>query len=108
MEGFAYMDSAAAALFLIPRAVTPRGGGVVLLGARPQILEVSSLLGLERFFTFCSTLDEAVEHSASGARAPFPCPRCGARLKAPSPGRYRCGRCKTLLSIDASGQVCPG
>jgi anti-sigma B factor antagonist len=113
MSAVTYISSTGVgALTTLLRAVKPRGGDIVLDDMRPNVYEVFSLLGFSQFFPFVYDLDAAVEHFARGSSASpltdFACPLCSSRLKAPRPGRYRCGRCKTLLSIDAAGQVLVG
>ncbi|MFP4329706.1 MAG: anti-sigma factor antagonist [Alkalispirochaetaceae bacterium] len=95
------------------KAVKPRGGDLVLLEIQPKVYEVFQLLGFSQFFQIKDSLDDAVEHFQKDGQAPtssifpkvFKCPICSTKLKATKSGRFRCSNCKTILAIDAAGQV---
>ncbi|MCX7023606.1 MAG: anti-sigma factor antagonist [Spirochaetes bacterium] len=95
------------------KSVKPRGGDIVLLEIQPKVYEVFQLLGFSQFFNIKDNLDDAVnffqqgDQTASQSIFPkiFSCPICNKKLKAAKPGRFRCSECKTILAIDASGQV---
>ena len=42
---------------------------------------------------------------ATGYPAAAECTRCGLTLDIPAPGKYKCPRCETVLSADASGRI---
>ena len=93
--------------------VKPRGGDIVLLEIQPKVYEVFQLLGFSQFFNIKDNLDEAVDFFLRGDQTGktdifpkiFACPICSKKLKATKAGRFRCSECKTILAIDANGQV---
>ncbi len=95
------------------KSVKPRGGDLVLLEIQPKVYEVFQLLGFSQFFNIKDNLNDAVDFfnqkGQSGSSDIFPkifqCPICSKRLKATRSGRFRCSECKTILAIDAAGQV---
>lgn len=95
------------------KAVKPKGGDLVLLEIQPKVYEVFQLLGFSQFFQIKDNMDDAVAHFTSNKQkvetSVFPkifrCPICSTKLKASKSGRFRCSNCKTILAIDASGQV---
>ncbi len=94
------------------KMVKPKGGDIVLLEIQPKVYEVFQLLGFSQFFTIKDTLEEALsffrqEPADEGTIFPkiFSCPVCSKKLKATKAGRFRCSECKTILAIDAQGQV---
>ncbi|HKK48253.1 MAG TPA: STAS domain-containing protein [Alkalispirochaeta sp.] len=96
------------------KAVKPKGGDLVLLEIQPKVYEVFQLLGFSQFFHIKDSLDDAIEHFSRGGQMQqssdvfpkiFKCPICSTKLKASKPGRFRCSNCKTILAIDAGGQV---
>jgi anti-anti-sigma factor len=98
------------------KAVKPRGGDLVLLEIQPKVYEVFQLLGFSQFFNIRDNLDDSISffNSAPINEKPtvFPkvvaCPICYKKLKAVKPGRFRCSECKSILAIDATGQVLLG
>lgn len=95
------------------KAVKPKGGDLVLLEIQPKVYEVFQLLGFSQFFQIKDNMEDAVQHFTSGGKkvetSVFPkvfrCPICSTKLKASKSGRFRCSNCKTILAIDAAGQV---
>ncbi|GAB6089348.1 STAS domain-containing protein [Spirochaeta dissipatitropha] len=95
------------------KALKPKGGDLVLLQIQPKVYEVFQLLGFSQFFSIKDTLEDAVgffqedvrQESATVFPKIFKCPICSTKLKATKPGRFRCSECKTILAIDAGGQV---
>lgn len=95
------------------KAVKPKGGDLVLLEIQPKVYEVFQLLGFSQFFHIKDNLDDAVAHFTKDGKVQrsevfpkiFKCPICSTKLKASKPGRFRCSNCKTILAIDAAGQV---
>lgn len=97
------------------KAVKPKGGEIVLLEIQPKVYEVFQLLGFSQFFNIKDNMDDAVKFFNSGGTVEsvdngifpktFNCPICSKRLKASKAGRFRCSECKTILAIDAAGQV---
>ena len=66
------------------KMVKPSGGDIVLLEIQSKVYEVFQLLGFSQFFNIKGSAEE---------------------LKAPRSGRFRCSECKTILAVDANGQV---
>jgi anti-anti-sigma factor len=95
------------------KAVKPRGGDLVILDIHPKVLECWELLEFSKFFNIKNTLDEAVGFfiaiTEDSGQTAFPrilkCPICGTKLRAAKSGRFRCSECKTILAVEASGQV---
>jgi anti-anti-sigma factor len=95
------------------KSTKPRGGDLVLLEIQPKVYEVFQLLGFSQFFNIKENLEEAINFFRPGSSKEQPglfpkifvCPICSKKLKAVKPGRFRCSECKTILAIDATGQV---
>ncbi len=95
------------------KAVKPRGGDLVLLEIQPKVYEVFQLLGFSQFFQIKDNMDDAIQFFSAGGKTVetsvfpkiFRCPICSTKLKASKSGRFRCSNCKTILAIDAAGQV---
>ena len=95
------------------KMVKPKGGDVVLLEIQPKVYEVFQLLGFAQFFNITDTMEDAMkffkhdtQHETGGMFPKiFSCPVCSKKLKAVRAGRFRCSECKTILAIDARGQV---
>ncbi len=95
------------------KALKPKSGDLVLLQIQPKVYEVFQLLGFSQFFAIKDSLDDAVSHFSDSGKEEvestfpkvFKCPICSTKLKATKAGRFRCSECKTILAIDASGQV---
>ena len=97
------------------KLVKPRGGDIVLLEIQPKVFEVFKLLGFSQFFNIKSSFSESLEIFQSGSQNTsslfpiiFSCPVCSKRLKATHSGRFRCSECKSILTVDAQGQVSLG
>jgi len=94
------------------KMVKPKGGDIVLLEIQPKVYEVFQLLGFSQFFNIKESSAEAIQFFKQGAPVAasvfpkvFSCPVCSKRLKATKAGRFRCSECKTIIAIDAQGQV---
>ena len=79
---------------------------------KPKGYEVFQLLGFSQFFSIKGSTEEAITYLKNGAPTVssvfpkiFACPVCSRRLKASRSGRFRCSECKSILAIDAQGQV---
>jgi ribosomal protein S27AE len=78
----------------------------------PQVYEIFQLLGFSEVFSIRHTLDAALDafqrldtaEDGPPKSLDFTCPACGSPVQGAS-GRFRCGRCKTLLALDAQGTV---
>jgi anti-anti-sigma factor len=98
------------------KAVKPQQGDIVLLDIQPKVYEVFQLLGFSQFFNIRDTIEDSVSffNSDKAQEKPviFPkvisCPICYKKLKAIKAGRFRCSECKSVLSIDETGQVLLG
>lgn len=97
------------------KMVKPKGGDIVLLEIQPKVYEVFQLLGFSQFFNIKDTTEEAVSFFKNGSPVSssifpkvFACPVCTKRLRATRSGRFRCSECKSILSIDAQGNVSLG
>jgi anti-anti-sigma factor len=93
------------------------GGDIVLLRVQPLVEQVFDLLGFTSFLNLQGTTDEAIaffrsRHSAGRGEGMFPrnfaCPECGCALIVDAPGRYRCGQCKTILTVNGAAAVSLG
>jgi anti-sigma B factor antagonist len=98
------------------KAVKAKGGDIVLLDIQPKVYEVFQLLGFAQFFNIMESLEHSIQFfntdQPQEKPSPFPkvvaCPICYKKLKALKPGRFRCSECKSVLAIDANGQVLLG
>ena len=98
------------------KTVKSQGGDVVLLDVQPKVYEVFQLLGFSQFFNIKDNLEDSINFFHSGLKTSpvitfpmiFSCPICSKKLKALKPGRFRCSECKTILSLDDTGQVSLG
>jgi len=99
------------------KTVKPQGGDIILVDIQPKVFEVLQLLGFSQFFNITDSVDDAIQffsidHRTDENESVFPkvisCPICYKKLKAMKPGRFRCSECKSVLSIDDSGQVLLG
>jgi len=98
------------------KSVKSQGGDIVLLDIQPKVYEVFQLLGFSQFFNIMESLEHSIQFFNSGQPqekpSPFPkvvsCPICYKKLKALKPGRFRCSECKSVLAIDANGQILLG
>lgn len=112
--GLTYVSSTGIGSFTaFLKSVKPKGGDIVLLEIQPRVYEVFQLLGFSQFFTIRDTLEDAIQYFRKSTATPaadvfprtFKCPVCSTRLRASRSGRFRCSKCRTILAIDASGQV---
>ena len=94
------------------KMVKPLGGDIVLLEIQAKVYEVFQLLGFSQFFNIKGSAEEAIAFFKQGVITEtgifpkiFTCPVCSKKLKAPRSGRFRCSECKTILAVDANGQV---
>jgi len=94
------------------KTVKPMGGDIALSGIQPMVHEVFLLLGFTNFFKICGSQDEAVkffnnvhEKKAEGFPILFQCPGCSKKLRVGKAGRFRCGKCKSILAIDDNCNV---
>jgi len=88
------------------------GGNFVFADVQSRVLEVFLLLGFDRLF--CIANDDYIiakffEDANKQGEKIFPkifaCPICEANLKALKAGKFRCSKCKTILSVDDIGNV---
>jgi anti-anti-sigma factor len=111
LHAVSYMSSPSiGGLTTLLLTVRAKGGDMVLQCVSPQVYEVWQLLGFTGFFTFTSTLEDSVAHfTRRPADVVFPrdfaCPICAVRLRAGRAGRFRCGQCRTVLALAATGAV---
>ena len=82
---------------------------------QPKVFEVFQLVGFSQFCNIKSSFSESLEIFQSGSESSnslfpiiFSCPVCSKRLKATHSGRFRCSECKSILTVDAQGQVSLG
>lgn len=113
MAGVPYVSSAGVAAFVeLFKALRPLNGGISMVGMTHNVREVFSLLGFAQFLGDHRDILEALEaitrQSTSAPLARAECPICGSRLAAAAPGRHRCVQCRTVLEVDAAGQVVVG
>lgn len=112
-EDLSYISSTGIGSFTtFLKLLRTKGGGIVLLKIQPKVYEVFQLLGFSQFFSIKGSTEEAITYLKNGAPTVssvfpkiFACPVCSKRLKASRSGRFRCSECKSILAIDAQGQV---
>jgi anti-anti-sigma factor len=98
------------------KAVKPQQGDLVLLDIQPKVYEVFQLLGFSQFFNIRDTIEDSIgffnsdqtQEKISNFPKVVSCPICYKKLKAIKAGRFRCSECKSVLTIDESGQIVLG
>ena len=83
---------------------------LALYGVAPIIRDVFSLLGFSTFLFCVESYENALDHVMKKMDdSIFPkvgaCPICTKRLRFPKSGRFRCGTCKTILSVSERGSI---
>jgi anti-anti-sigma factor len=119
-----YMSSNGVGTFaFLLKQVKLKGGRLVLFQVQPKVYEVLQLLGFSSFLQ-CETNRNEAETYLRGERLPVPklsekpkplqtpifprafkCPACGASLRAPHAGKFRCSKCKWIIEVSTSGKV---
>ncbi|MGA2479582.1 MAG: STAS domain-containing protein [Spirochaetia bacterium] len=106
-----YVSSMGVGAFVqLQKAAREKGGDIALVDVHPKVMEILKLMCLEKFFSCTDSIEEAIAPIRSRESVPtFPkaskCPICEKRLRALRSGRFRCPKCKTVISIDESGAV---
>ena len=95
--------------------VTSNDGEIIICGLDPEVFHVFDLLGFSEYFAYSDSIDEAIsQHHETMNRLTgvfpliFRCPGCAQRQKAMKEGRFQCADCKSILTVDESGDVTPG
>jgi len=116
-SGLNYVSSTGIGSFTtFMKEVKNQGGELVLLDIQPKVYEVFQILGFSQYFNIKDSLDDAISlfnmDRPKETVSVFPiivsCPICYKKLKAVKPGRFRCSECKSILSIDETGQILLG
>lgn|SRR5574344_312303 len=114
MHEITYISSTGiGALVDISKEIAKVGGDIVITYVQPKVLEVFQLLGFYSFFNIKDNLTDAVDFLKKGGSSSiasiFPmdiqCPICNKRLKVPRAGRFKCGVCKSIFSINEIGAI---
>lgn len=108
-----YVSSTGIGLFTaFLKMVKSKNGDIVLLEIPAKVYEVFQLLGFAQFFNIKNSNEEAIAFFKNDSPIVanvfpkiFSCPVCSKRLKTSRAGRFRCSECKSILAIDAQGQV---
>jgi len=107
MSSLTYISSTGIGSFAaFLRQVNSKGGSIIIIEFQQKIKEVFDLLGFTQFFTIKENLNEALEHLKQNAESSnnFPavvqCPACGNKLKAVRAGKFRCSKCKAIMTVD--------
>ncbi len=97
------------------KTVKAQGGEIIIFGLQGTTSEVFQLLGFSQLFKIKATLEESVALLRQGTHTSvsvfpkeFSCPVCSKRLRASCAGRFRCSECKSILTVDAQGQITVG
>ena len=89
-------------------------GRVVMLNVNPRIYDVLSLLGFTSFFSFASSLEEALPQLETESSKELPikkfpivlkCPVCNKGLRAKKSGKFRCPSCKNIVIVDNNAKI---
>jgi len=115
-DGLNYVSSTGIGSFITFLKTVKPVGDVVLFNIQPKVLEVFQLLGFSQFFNVKKTIEDAVgffQGNEAGGESDifpkiFPCPVCFKKLKALKSGRWRCLECKSIITIDDSGNISLG
>jgi len=109
LRGVDYVSSAGVGTLLtLLRIMMENGGDLMMLEPQPKVISILQLMHLDTFFGRAESVDAALR-LPSLANAPAPsctttCPVCGATLRAPRTGHFRCPRCKSVLHAKENGQ----
>ena len=100
-EKLSSIDDMGAGVFICLDALLKiEGSGLALLKIQGQPKELLEELGYLNLF---SQTEDLTLPPAKPAASEFPkifeCPNCGRKVKAPSPGRYRCPKCKEPIRV---------
>jgi len=98
------------------KTIKPRGGDMVLLELPQEVREVFHVLSVYDCFTIIDNYEEAMEYlnaAPSNEQNGFTpkiiaCPVCKRKMKAKSPGQFRCAGCMAVITIGKNGQVSLG
>lgn len=97
------------------KTLKTQGGDVMFFGLKQSALEVFQLLGFSQLFKMKANLEEALAFIKQGVQSTlsifpkeFICPVCSKRLRTSCAGRFRCSECKTILTVNAQGEVSVG
>ncbi len=112
LGGVDYVSSMGVGAFVqLQKATKEKGGALAIADAHPKVMEIFKLMCLDKMLACSDSLDEAAAFLRGRVPA-FPkaieCPICDRKLRVVKSGRFRCPRCKTVLSIDNSGVVSLG
>ena len=113
MSGLTYVSSTGIGSFAaFLKQIKAKSGIIVIIEFQPKIKEVFDLLGFTQFFNIKKNLGEALEYlksTISSSNENFPavvtCVNCKNKLKAPKPGRFRCSKCKAIITVDENTNV---
>lgn len=114
MRAVNYVSSAGYASFITTlKMVRSRGGDMVLQEIQPRVFDPLVLLGFENYFNRADNLEESIvllTKAPPAALFPrkFACPICEVRLRARRAGRFRCARCRTVITLADTGAVALG
>lgn len=114
--GLKYVSSTGIGVFsLCLKDTKVKNGDIILFALQPTVAEIFQLLGFSQLFNIKNSFDEALAFSRQGMQASvsifpkvFACPMCSKRLRTACAGRFRCSECKSILTVDAQGQVSVG
>jgi anti-sigma B factor antagonist len=94
------------------KVVKMKNGNIILSQLQPKVYEVFSLLGFTKIFTIVDTDKRALEYFKAGTlysdkeiQNKAYCPNCSKQLDNTKTGKFRCSQCKSIVVIDAKGNV---
>ena len=111
-----YVSSTGIGIFSsLLKTVKTQGGDVIFFGLHQSALEVFQLLGFSQLFKMKTNLEDSIAYIKQGTQSSlsifpkeFACPICSKRLRTSCAGRFRCSECKSILTVNAQGEVSVG
>lgn len=111
--GIQYLSSTGIGAFTsLLKETKMRRGDFVMVNVQPRVYEIFQLLGFSNFFNFANSIEEAMMILRKQNIAPPPvfpkiinCPSCNVKLRCPKNGKYRCSKCRMIISVNEKGEV---
>jgi len=100
-------------LMAVARKVEEQRGEIILTGMHDSIMTLFRLLGFTTFYKTARDVEHArslLHPAADAAGEParkfpliFVCPRCGSKLRVSREGKFKCGSCSSIITVDTEG-----
>jgi anti-anti-sigma factor len=92
------------------KTVKAKSGAMTFFEMGQELRDMLGLLGFGEVFTVADGLSDALglEYVSSCFPCNCVCPSCDEQARAEKPGRFRCGACGAVITIDILGQTSLG